>query len=150
MFLDVPGEAAEAPEQRTQRSKAWATLLPTARIVHLGEAALSAERGGTEEVTVSSSQLSLSFCPNLCLKNPLCVLLGRTPLHCNKGRTSPLLLGFGQVPILKSGGNFASRRRGLAFPPPLLARHCYASSSGTAWVALRQVRKSPLAACSLM
>ena len=87
------------------------------------------------------------------LKEPLCVPLGSTPLHCNKGHTSSLLLGFDQVPILKSGGNFANQRSELAFHRSAFCvseRHCYVSSSGIALVAIRQVRNALLTACSLM
>lgn len=123
---------------------------------------LSTACRSTKEVTVSSRQLSLLFfhlssfhfsLPKIMLKEPPCVPLRSTPLHCNKGCTSPLLLGFDQVPILKSGGNFANQQSGLPFHPSAShasERHCYVSSSGIAQVAIRQARKSLLTACGLM
>lgn len=161
VFLDMPGEVAEAPEQRTQWSKPWATLLPTACVFELRETALSAECRGTKEITVSSRLLSLFFSrlssfhlfsPEIMLKNCSVPCLEATPLHCNKGCTAPLLPGFDQAPLWKSRRNFASQWLGLAFHPstPCASeRHCDVSSSGIAQVAVRQVRKSLLTGYSL-
>lgn len=89
-------------------------LLPTAWVVQLWEAAVSAECRGTQGGYCLIQLIILVFfhlsgfpffLPKIVLKEPLCVPAGSTPWLSNKGRTSQLLLGFDQAPIVKRGRN---------------------------------------------